>query len=311
VKRIAVLVPCFNEAATIAQVVRDFRAHLPEAQVHVFDNNSTDATAAIAREAGARVQLVPLRGKGEVVRAMFRDVDAEVYVMVDGDSTYPAERARDLIAPVLEGRADMVVGMRLSEYEQQSFRPLHVFGNRLVQRTINASFGSGLRDVMSGYRAFSRRFVKTMPVLSSGFEIETEMTLHALEHHLAIAELPVAYGARPAGSTSKLRTYHDGARILRTIAGLYKHYRPRAFFGTLALLLLALSAATGILVTVEFLEHGQVIGVARAVFSVACAIVGVIALATGFILDTVNRRARELYRLLADHVVDRQRPDGG
>ena len=308
--RIALLVPCFNEAATIRQVVRDFRAQLPEAQVHVFDNDSTDGTAALARAEGAHVQLVPLRGKGEVVRAMFREVDADVYVMVDGDSTYPSERVRELLAPVLEGRADMVVGTRLAQFDEASFRRLHVFGNRLVLRTINASFGCALRDVMSGYRVFSRRFVKTMPVLSHGFEIETEMTLHALEHRLAIEEVPVPYGARPAGSSSKLRTFHDGTRILRTIGNLYKHYRPMAFFGGFALLFLLISAVAGILVTLEFLEQGQVIGVARAVFSVACGILGVIALATGFILDTVNRRARELYVLLADQVVDRDRRNG-
>jgi glycosyltransferase involved in cell wall biosynthesis len=305
--RIAVLVPCFNEAATIAQVVRDFRAQLPEAEVHVFDNNSTDGSAELARAEGARVQLVPRRGKGEVVRAMFRDVDAEVYVMVDGDSTYPAERVRELVAPVMDGRAEMVVGTRLAQFEDDSFRRMHVFGNRLVLRTINASFGSELRDVMSGYRAFSRRFVKTMPVLSQGFEIETEMTLHALEHRMPIREVPVPYGARPEGSSSKLRTFHDGARVLRTIGSLYKHYHPMRFFGGLGLLLLLMGLVAGVLVTVEFIQYGQVVGVARAVFSVACGILGVIALATGFILDTVNRRARELYVLLADQVVDRGR----
>ena len=308
--RVAVLVPCFNEAATIGQVVRDFRAQLPQAEVHVFDNASTDGTGGLARAEGAHVHLVPTRGKGSVVRAMFRDVEADVYVMVDGDSTYPADRVHDLVAPVLEGRADMVVGTRLGQFEEASFRPLHVFGNRLVLRTINASFHADIADAMSGYRAFSRRFVKTMPVLSQGFEIETEMTLHALAHHLAIREVPVPYGTRPEGSTSKLRTFHDGARVLRTIVNLYKHYKPLSFFGGLAMLLLLMGLVAGLLVTVEFLEYGQVVGVARAVFSVACAILGVIALATGFILDTVNRRARELYVLLADQVVDRSRHPG-
>ena len=304
--RVAVLVPCYNEAATVERVVRDFRAQLPEAQVHVFDNGSTDGTGELARAAGAHVHLVPTRGKGSVVRAMFREVEADAYVMVDGDSTYPADRVHALLAPVIEGRADMVVGTRLAQFGDASFRPLHVFGNRLVLRTINASFNADIADAMSGYRAFSRRFVKTMPVLSQGFEIETEMTLHALQHRFPIHEVEVPYGARPEGSASKLRTFHDGARVLRTIGNLYKHYRPLAFFGGLALLLLLVSLVAGILVTVEFLEYGQVVGVARAVFSVACGILGVIALATGLILDTVNRRARELYVLLADQVVDRR-----
>src|SRR5688500_2687082 len=234
---------------------------------------------------------------------MFRDVDADVYVMVDGDSTYPAARVHELMAPIVERRAEMVVATRLAEFGDDSFRRLHVFGNRLVLRTINASFGASLADAMSGYRAFSRRFVKTMPVLSHGFEIETEMTLHALVHGLVVHEIPVAYGARPEGSSSKLRTFHDGARVLRTIGNLYKHYRPLAFFGGFGFVLLLFGLMTGILVTIEFIEHGQVIGVARAVLAVACGILGVIALATGFILDTVNRRARELYVLLADQVV--------
>lgn len=305
VMRLAVLIPCFNEAPTIQKVVRDFKAQLPAAVVYVFDNGSTDRSRELAIEAGAEVRQVLIRGKGEVVRAMFRDVEADVYVMVDGDSTYPASKVHELIAPILAGHADMVVGTRLSEFSPGSFRRLHILGNRLVLRTINASFGASLADVMSGYRAFTRRFVKTMPVLSQGFEIETEMTLHALEHRLVVEELPVPYGQRPQGSNSKLRTFSDGVRVLRTIGNLYKHYRPMAFFGGVAMTLLLLGAIAGVLVTMEFLEEGQVIGVARAVFSVACAIVGVLSLVTGVILDTVNRRARELYILLADQVVDR------
>jgi glycosyltransferase involved in cell wall biosynthesis len=306
--RIAVVIPCYNEQATIAGVIADFRRELPEAAIHVFDNNSSDGTGDIARAAGATVQLVPTQGKGEVVRAMFRDVDADILVMVDGDATYPASRARELIAPVAAGRADMVVGTRLQQYDSESFRPLHVFGNNLVLHVINAFFGARLTDVMSGYRAFSRRFVKTVPILSRGFEIETEMTLHALEHRFPVVEVGVPYGERPEGSVSKLHTFRDGSRVLATILRLYKDYRPMAFFGLVGLAFLALGTAAGVLVTIEFLESGQVIGVARAIFAVACGIVGVLALATGAILDTVNRRARELYVLLADHVVDRRRP---
>jgi glycosyltransferase involved in cell wall biosynthesis len=305
---IAVGIPCYNERATIARVIADFRRELPEAAVHVFDNNSSDGSDLIALEAGAQVHRVPSQGKGEVVRAMFRELDADIVVMVDGDATYAADRVRELLAPVIEGRADMVVGTRLAQYGSDSFRPLHVFGNNLVLQVINAFFGAKLTDVMSGYRAFSRRFVTTMPVLSRGFEIETEMTLHALEHRFPVVEVGVPYGERPAGSPSKLRTFRDGFRVLGTIARLYKDYRPLHFFGLVSLAFLALAAAAGLLVMIEFLEHGQVVGVARAVFAVACGIVGMLAMGTGVILDTVNRRAREIYVLLSDQVISRRRP---
>lgn len=304
--RVAILIPCYNEAATIAQVVADCRRGIPEAEIHVFDNNSSDGSDALALAAGARVHRVPTQGKGEVVRAMFREVDADLFVMVDGDATYPAERMRELMAPVIEQRADMVVGTRMQHHGSESFRPLHVIGNNLVLHVINAFFGARLTDAMSGFRAFSRRFVKTMPVLSHGFEIETEMTLHALEHRLPVVEIAVPYGERPPGSASKLHTFRDGFRVLGTIFRLYKDYRPMAFFGLLGLAFLAIGAAAGVLVTIEFLEMGQVIGVARAVFAVACGIVGVLSLGTGAILDTVNRRAREIYVLLADQVVDKR-----
>lgn len=303
----AVAIPCYNERATIAGVIADFRRELPEAEVHVFDNNSSDGSDVLAREAGATVHRVPAQGKGEVVRAMFRELDADIVVMVDGDATYPAGRVRELLAPVIEGRADMVVGTRLQQFAGESFRPLHVFGNNLVLQVINAFFGASLTDTMSGYRAFTRRFVKSMPVLSHGFEIETEMTLHALQHRFPVVEVGIPYGERPQGSASKLRTFHDGFRVLATIARLYKDYRPLHFFGLLGLFFLALGAAAGILVTIQFLETGRVIGVARAVFAVACGVVGMLALATGAILDTVNRRAREIYVLMADHLVDRRR----
>jgi hypothetical protein len=202
----------------------------------------------------------------------------------------------------------MVVGTRLQHYDSESFRPLHVFGNNLVLHVINAFFSARLTDVMSGYRAFSRRFATTVPILSRGFEIETEMTLHALEHRFPVVEVGVPYGERPEGSVSKLHTFRDGSRVLATILRLYKDYRPLAFFGLVGLAFLAVSTAAGVLVAIEFVESGQVIGIARAIFAVACGIVGVLALATGAILDTVNRRARELYVLLADHVVDRRRP---
>ena len=304
--RIAVLIPCYNEAATIATVVADFRRALPEAEIHVFDNNSTDGSAELARRAGAAVTRVPVQGKGEVVRAMFREVDADILVMVDGDGTYPADRVRELLAPIQDKSADMVVGTRLQNYEAESFRPLHVLGNNLILHTINVLFRSKLTDAMSGYRAFSRRFVKTMPVLSHGFEIETEMTLHALEHRLPVVEIGIPYGERPEGSESKLRTFHDGWRVLNTIWRLYKDYRPMAFFGFIGVLFLAFGIAAGVLVAIEFVEVGHVVGVARAVLAVASGIVGVLSLATGAILDTLNRRAREIYVLLADQVVEKR-----
>lgn len=304
--RLAVLIPCYNEHLTIAGVIEEFRRALPGADIHVFDNNSADGSGLIAREAGATVHLVPNQGKGEVVRAMFREVDSDVFVMVDGDGTYPASRVRELIAPIEERRADMVVGTRLQQYGSESFRPLHVFGNNLVLSVINAFFSSKLTDVMSGYRAFSRRFVTAMPVLSHGFEIETEMTLHALEHRFPIVEVGVPYGQRPEGSASKLHTFRDGFRVLRTILRLYKDYRPLAFFGLVGLALLGVGAAAGVLVAIEFLEFGQVFGIARAVFAVACAISGVLSLATGAVLDTVNRRTREIYVLMVDQVVHRR-----
>lgn len=302
---IAIAVPCYNEAITIAKVIADFREVLPHAEIHVFDNASDDRTGEIARECGAHVHFVAARGKGEAVRAMFRILDHDVIVMVDGDDTYPANRVRELVAPVLEGRAEMVVGTRLEEHGDESFRALHVFGNKLVLRCINTFFRTGLSDVLTGYRAFSRRFVKTMPVLSKGFEIETEITLHALEHRLTILEIPVPYGERPEGSVSKLQTFRDGRRVLGAILGLYKDYRPLEFFGIPGLLLLLAGAALGVLVVQQFLATGQVLGVARALLSVACGILGLVSIATGLILDTVNRRSRELYVLIADHVVRR------
>ncbi|MFM7459548.1 MAG: glycosyltransferase, partial [Burkholderiales bacterium] len=231
--KIAIIIPCYNEAVTIAKVIRDFRASIPEADIHVFDNLSADGTGDIARAAGAIVHLVPVQGKGAVVRQMFRDIECDIGVMVDGDDTYPADKVRLLIQPVIEGRAEMVVGTRLQKHEDASFRPLHVFGNQLVLRSINTLFGATLSDVLSGYRAFSTRFMSTTPVLSKGFEIETEITLHALEHHMPIVEVPVPYGVRPDGSESKLHTFRDGYRVLKAILWLYKDYRPLFFFGML------------------------------------------------------------------------------
>lgn len=303
-RSIAVAIPCFNEAVTIARVIADFRSSLPEASIHVFDNRSSDESARIAAQAGAEVHFVLEPGKGEVVRVIFRELEADVIVIVDGDGTYPAVRARDLVAPILDGTAEMTVATRLTQHQPASFPMLHVAGNRVVLRFINLLFGTRLSDVFSGYRAFSRRFVKSMPVLSSGFEVETEMTLHALEYRKAITEIPVAYGTRPRGSISKLSTFRDGSRVVATLLRLYKDYRPLVFFGAPGGLLLAAGIVAGALTVGEFVDSGRVAGVARAVFAVACCLLGTVAVATGFILDTVNRRARELYTLVADHLVE-------
>jgi glycosyltransferase involved in cell wall biosynthesis len=303
--RIAVLIPCHNEALTVAKVVRDFRIALPEAAIYVFDNASTDDTAALARDAGARVFAVPAKGKGNVVRSMFRDVNADVYLMVDGDDTYPADRAREVLAPVLAGEADMVVGTRLEKHENAAFRRFHGFGNRLVRGVISRLFQAPLADVLSGYRAFSARFVRSMPVLSQGFEIETEMTVYALAQGMALREVPVPYGTRPEGSHSKLHTFRDGYRVLRTILFLYKDYRPLQFFGTISLMCLLAGVAFGAFVVREFALTGAVTHPSTAVLAVALVLLGMLSLATGLILDTVNRRSQELLRLLTDQVLPR------
>jgi glycosyltransferase involved in cell wall biosynthesis len=304
-QKIAILIPCFNEELAVGKVIQGFQKSMPEAEIHVFDNASHDRTAEVARAAGAIVHHVAARGKGNVVRAMFRDVDADAYVMVDGDDTYPADLAPELIAPVLRGEAEMVVGTRLQRFESNSFRRFHLFGNGLVRQCINWLFAADLRDVLSGYRAFSRRFVKTMPVLSSGFEIETEMTLHALERRFIVREIEVPYGERPEGSESKLRTFRDGSRVLWTIFRIFKDYRPMPFFGALGALIMGLGIVAGIAVLDEFASRGQVLGLARAALSVGLCLAGLLSITTGLILDTVNQRARELYVLLADQVAGR------
>lgn len=290
------------------KVVADFRGALPEAEVWVFDNASVDDTADLAVQAGAQVRHVLAKGKGNVVRAMFRDVDADIYVMVDGDDTYPASSARALIEDVVRGRADMVVGTRLESHDSTSFRRFHGVGNRLVRGCISALFGHPVRDVLSGYRVFSRRFVKSMPVLSRGFEIETEMTVFALGNGFVLAEQPIEYGTRPDGSQSKLNTYRDGIRVLKTILFLFKDMRPLLFFGTLAVLCMLASLGFGAIVIHEFARTGLVTHPSTAVLAVAFALVGVVSTATGLILDTVNRRSNEIQRLITDQLVSQRRP---
>ena len=290
--RIAVLIPCYNEAAAIGGVVAGFRAALPGAAIHVFDNNSTDETLAVARAAGAAVTTVGLQGKGHVVRRMFADVEADIYLLVDGDGTYDAAAAPRLIDALTAGSLDMVNAARIHA-ETDAYRPGHVTGNRVLTGLVAAIFGRQLTDMLSGYRAFSRRFVKSFPALSEGFEIETELTVHALELRMPVGEIRTAYGARPAGSASKLRTYRDGVRILRTIVGLVKQERPLAFFSWSGVLLLLAGLAWGLPVVLEFLRTGLVPRLPSAVLATGLVGLAFLAFACGLILDSVTRGRRE------------------
>ena len=257
--KIAVLVPCYNEAKTIEKVVTDFKAALPEAVVYVYDNNSTDGTAEIAEKAGAVVRHEYKQGKGNVIRRMFREIDALAYIMTDGDDTYPASAAPEMVRPILEKNADMVVGDRLSStYFTENKRPFHNFGNVLVRKSINILFKNNIKDIMTGYRAFSYEFVKTFPVLSQGFEIETEMSIHAIDKNMYVENVVIDYRDRPEGSESKLNTYSDGIKVLRTIARLYRNYHPLGFFGSIALLLAVIAAVFFIPIVVKFLHTGRV-----------------------------------------------------
>lgn len=257
--RIAVLIPCYNESKTIEKVVRDFRRVLPDAVIYVYDNNSSDGTGEIAERAGAVVRRERMQGKGNVIRRMFREIDADCYVMADGDDTYPAENAPELVRLVLEEQADMVVGDRLSStYFTENKRPFHNLGNSLVRASINLLFKSDIQDIMTGYRAFSYAFVKTYPVLSKGFEIETDMSIHAITRNMLVRNVVIDYRDRPDGSVSKLNTYSDGAKVLMTIARLFKNYKPFAFFGLIALVLTLLSAGFMIPVLAEYFATGLV-----------------------------------------------------
>jgi glycosyltransferase involved in cell wall biosynthesis len=294
--RIAVLVPCYNEALSIAAVVRDFRAALPQARVYVYDNNSTDETVAVAREAGATVRRETLQGKGNVVRRMFGDVEADVYVLVDGDDTYDASSAPAMVDALLDGGLDMVVGARVA-HAREAYRRGHRFGNKMLTGLVGAIFGNRFRDMLSGYRIFSRRFVKSFPALSAGFEIETELNVHALELRMNILEIDTPYKERPEGSVSKLSTFRDGWRILRTITHLIKEERPQDFFGIGFVLLFALSILLGTPVIVEFMETGLVPRFPTAILATGLMLLAFLSLVTGVILDTVTTSRREVKRL--------------
>jgi glycosyltransferase involved in cell wall biosynthesis len=296
--RVAVLIPCYNEALTIGKVVSDFRRELPDAAIYVYDNNSRDNTAEIALAAGATVVKERRQGKGYVIQAMFRDVDADAYVMVDGDDTYPADRVRELLAPVLAGEADLVVGNRLVEFEKGSYRGLHVFGNHLVVKSINFIFKAQLHDVMSGYRAFGRRLVDSVPAISRGFEVETELTLQTLYRNLLIVEVPIHYGTRPEGSFSKLSTFRDGAKVLLKIVDIFKAYRPLLFFSVIGLFLALLGLAFGSFPIRDFLATGKVARFPTAILAAALEIMALVAITCGIVLDSINHHFRELSTLV-------------
>src|SRR6266436_4523334 len=295
--RIAVLVPCFNEEAAVATVVADFRKALPSAEIFVYDNNSSDRTVAVARDAGAQVRSERRQGKGHVVRRMFADIDADIYVLVDGDATYDAASAPRMIDALLSERLDMVVGMRV-EQAAAAYRRGHRTGNRMLTSFLSSVFGQAFNDILSGYRVFSRRFVKSFPVLSDGFEIETELSVHALELALPVTEIETPYYARPEGSVSKLNTWRDGFRILGTILKLYRSEKPLRFFTAIGIILTLLSIGLAIPVIITYLEVGLVPRLPTAVLSMGLMIVAILSISSGLVLDTVTRGRREM-KLLA------------
>ncbi|HIU87902.1 MAG TPA: glycosyltransferase [Candidatus Avilachnospira avistercoris] len=292
--KIAVLIPCYNEERTVKKVVSDWKRELPEAVIYVYDNNSTDRTAALAMESGAVVRHEYAQGKGNVVRRMFREIDAECYIMVDGDDTYPAESGRELSEAVLKRGADMVVGDRLSStYFTENKRPFHNSGNTVVRSAINMLYGSEIKDIMTGLRAFSFQFVKTFPVLSTGFEIETEMTIHAVDKNMRIENVVIEYRDRPEGSSSKLNTIPDGLRVLRTIFDLFRNYRPAKFFGSIASVLALLSLIFVIPVFAEYFETGLVSRFPTLIVCGFALVSAIISFFSGLILSNINRRERQ------------------
>lgn len=297
-KKVAVLIPCYNEELTIKKVINDFQRELPDADIYVYDNNSTDSTYKIAVEEGAIVKKEPRQGKGNVIRQMFFDIDADYYLMVDGDDTYPAEACHYLLKGLEDGY-DMVIGDRLSNgtYYSENKRAFHDFGNNFVRDTINRLYKSNIKDVMTGYRGFNKVFVKTFPVMSSGFQIETEFTLHALDKRLKLLELPIDYRDRPEGSVSKLNTYSDGIKVVFTIFKMFKDYKPMIFFSILFLLFFVLSLLAGIPVITEFMRTSYISKVPSALLATGLMIISFLCLFTGIILDTVVINNKKDYEL--------------
>ena len=305
--KIAVLIPCYNEALTIAKVIEDFKRELPGSNIYVYDNNSTDDTAKIAKMHGAIVRYEPRQGKGNVCRQMFREIDADCYLMVDGDDTYPAESAIELCSPILNDEADMTVGDRLSNgtYSEENKRRFHGFGNNLVRSMIKWIYGYSFDDVMTGYRAMSKPFVKTFPVLSEGFQIETELSIHAVDHRWRIKDVPVQYRDRPEGSSSKLNTLSDGVKVIAMIGILFKDYKPLKFFSLISLLLALIGLILGIPVIAEFTTTGLVPRLPTAILTVAFVFLSALSLITGMILDSVAKVERKVWELSVNETYNR------
>lgn len=296
--KIAVLIPCYNEEKSIEKVVKGFMKELPKAKIYVYDNNSTDKTAKIAKKSGAIVRHEPLQGKGNVIRRMFREIDAECYLMVDGDNTYDPKASKKLTDLVLKDKVDMAIGDRLSStYFKENKRRFHNFGNKIVRFLINKLFKSNINDIMTGYRAFSYDFVKTFPILSKGFEIETEMTIHALDKNFNVSEIPILYKDRERGSESKLNTYRDGFRVIKTILRLFKEYKPMIFFGLLSFIFFGISLGFGIPVFVEYFKTHLVPRFPTLIFSGFMLMISLILLAIGIILEVVVKKHRQLFEL--------------
>lgn len=304
--KIAVLIPVYNETLTIEKVISDFRSELPEAVIYVYDNASTDDTAAIAKKSGAVVRCEYKRGKGNVIRRMFREVDAECYIMVDGDDTYSVDSARDMAALVLEKDADMVVGDRLSStYYKENKRPFHNMGNALVRRAINSLFRTDIKDIMTGYRAFSYNFVKTFPVLSKGFEIETEMSIHAADKNMRVENVVVGYRNRPEGSKSKLNTYSDGRKVIATIIRLFRTYKPMRFFSLVALILLILGTVFMIPVIEDYFHTGLVERFPTLIVCCFAIMVGIVSFFSGMVLETISWKNRQDFEMQLIRVSER------
>lgn len=300
---IAVLIPCYNESKTIEKVVKDYKKALPEATIYVYDNNSNDGTDEIARFAGAEVRYEYRQGKGNVIRSMFREIEADCYLMIDGDDTYPAESAREMCDLVLNGKADMVIGDRLSStYFQENKRMFHNFGNVLVRKLINFIFKNNVKDIMTGYRAFSKDFVKGFPVLSKGFEIETEMTIHAVDKNYKLVEVPVQYRDRPDGSVSKLNTISDGFKVLKTIGSLFKEYRPALFFNIFASILLIIGIIIGIPPFVDYFDTGVVLKFPSLIFSCFLVTIAILLWITGMILQVIAKKSKQNYELYLNEI---------
>lgn len=307
--KVAVLIPCYNEELTIGKVIKDFKRELPDANIYVYDNNSKDKTGEIATELGAIVIKENRQGKGNVVRSMFRDIDADIYIMVDGDDTYPAEAAKKLMQPIINNEADMVIGDRLSNgtYAKENKRAFHNLGNNLVQGLIGLLFKNEIKDIMTGYRVFNRFFVKTMPVMSEGFQIETEMSIHALDKKFRLKEIPIEYRDRPNGSESKLNTFRDGYRVIKALIGLFKDYKPLIFFGLISSVSLILGLLVGIPVIIEFVLTNFITKVPSAILAVGFIVVSVVSLACGLILDTISATAKRNYELYLNNYKELQR----